>query len=127
MATLLHVPDPLATDRAERWALDAGPADLATLDIAPHAQRDRVFEIDVRFELRAPEDCEGAWQSLAVELNGRAQWQRRAATANPGQTDSLDYHCRVQVPVGEALRVRALTQVARARRLRLVIEAEESR
>jgi hypothetical protein len=48
-----------------------------------------------------------------------------ALTSNPGQTDSLDYHVRVDVPEGEALRVRASTKVHGAARRRLHIEADE--
>lgn len=114
------------SDWPERWHVDAGAADIATLDIPASARSTRAFEIDVRFVVRAPLDGEGAWHALAVELNGLRQWQRRIDTHGPGQTDSLDYHCRREVPVGQALRVRAITQVGGAARVRLVIEAEEA-
>ena len=65
----------------------------------------------------------GAWQALSVELNGVREWSRRIDTH--GQTDTLDYHCRRELDIGQALRVRALTQLGDARRLRLFIEAEE--
>lgn len=112
----------------ERWSVDAGDADIATLDIPPSAQRGRVFAVDVRFVVRAgdPGAHQGApWLALAVELDGRRQWSRRIEAHAPGQTDSLDYHCRCEVPAGRALRVRALTQVGAAQRQRLQIEAEE--
>ncbi|WP_088278945.1 hypothetical protein [Ideonella sp. A 288] len=114
------------SDRPERWQVDAGAADIATLDIPASARSARVFEIDVRFVVRAPQAGEGAWFALAVELNGVRQWQRRHDAHGPGQTDSLDYHCRREVPVGQALRVRAVTQVGVAARVRLLIEAEEA-
>ncbi len=117
---------------AERWAVDAGAADVATLTIPPSAQRERVFEIDLRFVVRAPLQAgRAAWHAMSVDLNGVREWSRRSATHNPadhpGQNDSLDYHCRVLVPVGRALRVRAVTQVGGAIRQRLVIEADEAR
>jgi hypothetical protein len=112
--------------RGERWAADAGSADVAVLDIPASAQRDRVFEIDVRFVVRSPSSLEGAWHELNVELGGRQQWSRRIDTHNAGETDSLDYHCRREVPAGQALRVRATTRVDRAARARLTIEAEEA-
>ena len=62
---------------------------------------------------------------MTVEVNGRREWSRQIATANPGQTDSLDYHVQVDVPEGTALRVRATTTVRAARRRQLRIEAEE--
>lgn len=108
----------------ERWSVDAGGADIATLDIPPSAQRGRVFAVDVRFVVRAGERP-APWLALTVELDGRRQWSRRIEAHAPGQTDSLDYHCRCELPAGRALRVRALTQVGAAQRLRLQIEAEE--
>jgi hypothetical protein len=110
----------------ERWRVDAGAADIATLSIPPSAQRQRVFEIDLRFVVRAPEPLAGAWHEMTVELDGVRQWSRRIDTHNPGQTDSLDYHCRVSVALGRSLRVRAITQVGRAVRQQLLIEAEEA-
>jgi hypothetical protein len=115
-----------AHDAAERWVVDAGPADVATLDIPASAQRDRVLEIDVRFVVRAPASAKGAWHAMSVDLNGVRQWSRRIDTHNPDQTDSLDYHCRRELGAGQALRVRAVTQVGGAMRVRLAIEAEEA-
>jgi len=116
----------------ERWAVDAGAADVATLTIPPSAQRERVFEIDLRFIVRAPVQAgRAAWHAMSVDLNGVREWSRRCETHNPadhpGQNDSLDYHCRVVVPLGRALRVRAVTQVGGSVRQRLVIEADEAR
>ena len=118
------------SEAPERWFVDAGAADVANLDIPASAQRRRVFDVDVRFVVRAPADGSPAWHAMTVELDGRRQWQRRIDThvdaGVPGQSDSLDYHCRCDVGLGQALRVRAVTQVGGAARLRLVIEAEEA-
>ena len=62
---------------------------------------------------------------VKVEVNGRREWSRPLPTHNPGQTDSLDYHFRIDVPERAALRVRAATRVRGAQRERLVIEAQE--
>jgi hypothetical protein len=62
---------------------------------------------------------------LTVELNGAREWSRRIPTSNPGQSDSLDFRCRRLVPEGQALRIRAVTQVGQAQRLRLRIDAEQ--
>ncbi|MDP1650229.1 MAG: hypothetical protein Q8M01_18790 [Rubrivivax sp.] len=110
-------------DGAERWAVDAGAADIATLDISPSAHRRRVFAIDVRFVVRASATGPAAWQALSVELDGVREWSRRIDTH--GQTDALDYHCRRVLEIGQALRVRAVTKLGGAQRLRLLIEAEE--
>jgi hypothetical protein len=118
-------PRAAADDAAERWAVDAGAADVAMLDIPASARHERVFDIDVRFVVRVPDPAAGAWHALSVDLDGARQWSRRLASANPGQTDSLDYHCRRSVGVGQALRVRAAAQAGGAARLQLLIEAEE--
>jgi hypothetical protein len=109
---------------AERWEVDGGAADVATLAIPPDAQRARRFEIDCRFEVA--HRGAGARHGLRVEVDGGLEWTREAPTENPGQTDSMDYHFRREVPVGRPLTVVVKTQVRQAQRLRLSIEAEES-
>jgi len=111
---------------SERWSLEAGAADVAVLDVPPSAQRDRAFKIHVHFVVRAPVPLAGAWHEMDVELNGLRQWSRRVDTHNPGETDSLDYHCRREVPAGQALRVRVTTRVHGVFRARLNLEAEET-
>jgi hypothetical protein len=108
----------------EHWRTDVGDADVATLDVPP-AWRARRFQVDVRFVVECPAPGTPAWHSMTVEVNGRREWSRQIATANPGQTDSLDFHLQVDVPEGMTLRVRATTQVRAARRRQLRIEAEE--
>ncbi|MBS0435858.1 MAG: hypothetical protein JSR75_13380 [Proteobacteria bacterium] len=116
----------MTTTASEHWSVDVGDADVALLDVPPAEARARRFEVDVRFVVRCPDPLAGAWHALSVELDGRRHWQRRIATSNPGQTDSLDYHCRVEVPAGAPLRIRALAQAQGARRLQLRIDAEEA-
>jgi hypothetical protein len=116
----------MAHPSAEQWQVDVGDADVATLNIPPVLARARRFYIDVRFIVQCPADRAAAWHAMAVEVNGRREWARQIATSNPGQTDSLDYHFRVEVPVGSGLRVRALTRVQGAVRRRLCIEAGEA-
>ncbi len=115
----------MAGSALEQWRVDAGDADIATLDIPPALGRVRRFHIDVRFQVRCPADAAGATHAMTVEVNGRREWARQVPTHNPGQTDSLDYHFRIDVPESAALRVRAATRVRGAQRQRLVIEAEE--
>lgn len=109
----------------EHWLADVGDADIATLDVPPAIDRTRRFQVDVRFVVQCPAEGTPAWHAMTVEVNGRREWSRQIATANPGQTDSLDYHVQVDVPEGTALRVRATTTVRAARRRQLRIEAEE--
>ncbi len=110
----------------ERWSAHGGTADVLVLRIPPSSQRARVFEIDVRFVVRAGEASTNPWHAMTVEIDGARQWTRRISTSNPGHTDSLDYHCRCEADVGHPLRVRALTQVGGCSRVDLSIEAEEA-
>src|SRR4051812_11520128 len=107
----------------ERWRTDAGPADVATLVIPPDARRVRRFEIDCR--LVVAHKAEGARHGMRVEVDGALEWTRDAATQNPGQTDSTDYHFRREVPIGRPLRIVVKTSARGAQRLALTIEAEE--
>ena len=115
----------MPTKSLEHWLADVGDADIATLDVPPAIDRTRRFQVDVRFVVQCPAEGTPAWLAMTVEVNGRREWSRQIATANPGQTDSLDYHMQVDVPEGTALRVRATTTVRAARRRQLRIEAEE--
>lgn len=109
----------------ERWHVDVADGDIATLDIPPALSRVRRFDVDVRFVVRCPQDNATATHGMTVEVNGRREWSRQIATSNPGQDDSLDYHLRIDVADGAALRVRAVTRVRGAARRRLCIAAEE--
>lgn len=110
----------------EQWQIDVGDADVATLNIPPVQDRARRLHIDVRFVVQCPADGGAAWHAMTVEVNGKREWSRQIATSNPGQTDSLDYHFRIDVATAAALRVRAVTRVQGAVRRRLLIEASEA-
>jgi hypothetical protein len=121
----MSTPAKTAAARPERWGVNAGAADVALLMIPPDARRERVFEVDCRFVVRAAEAGKTAWHELRVEIDGAVQWSRRIETHAP--QDSLDYHCRCMVAVGRPLRVRALAKVgAGSVRVALSIDAEEA-
>ena len=108
----------------ERWRIDAGDADVATLVIPADSFRTRHFEIDCRL-IVAPV-APGARHAMRVDVDGDLEWTRRAPTENPGHTDSMDYHFRRELPPGVQLRIVAKTEATGARRVRLLIEAEEA-
>ena len=114
---------PAAAAKPERWRLDAGDGDVATLVIPPDSFRTRHFEIDCRLVVR-PLGA-GAQHAMRVEVDGDLEWTRRAATENPGHTDSMDYHFRRELPPGRSLRIVVKTDARQVRRVRLLIEAEE--
>ena len=114
---------PAATGAPERWRIDAGDADVATLVIPADSHRTRRFEIDCRLVVMAIAD--GARHAMRVDVDGGLEWTRRAPTENPGHTDSMDYHFRRELPPGRPLRIVVKTEARQARRVRLLIEAEE--
>ncbi|MFL6679649.1 MAG: hypothetical protein ACJ8IK_15025 [Burkholderiaceae bacterium] len=107
----------------ERWRIDAGDTDVATLVIPADSFRVRRFEIDCRLVVMRLAD--GATHGMRVDVDGALEWTRKAPTENPGQADSMDYHFRRELPVGQPLRIVVKTQAKQARRVALVIEAEE--
>ena len=110
----------------EHWRYDAGDGSVAVLDIPGALDRRRSFDLDVSLLVSVPPDPAEPWHSLTLELDGRQQWQRRIPSHNPGQTDGLDYHCRLTLEVEQALRVRAIAGVGGGARVRqLLIEARE--
>lgn len=114
------------TRPAEHWRCDAGSDSVAVLDIPGALDRRRVFDVDVTLLVSVPADAADAWHALSVELDGRQQWQRRIPSSSPGQTDGLDYHCRLTLEVEQALRVRAVAATGGGSRVRqLLIEARE--
>lgn len=110
---------------AEVWRCNAGSASVAVLNIPGSLERHRSFDVDVTLVVRVPQPLVGAWHSLTVELDGQQKWSRRIASNSPGQTDGLDYHCRVELPTGRALRIRAVAAAEGSVVRQLVVEARE--
>ena len=111
--------------KAEIWRCDVGSASVAVLDIPGSLESHRTFDVDVTLVVRVPQPLAGAWHSLTVELDGKQKWTRRIASNSPGQTDGLDYHCRIELPTGRALRVRAVAAVSGSVVQQLTVEARE--
>jgi hypothetical protein len=109
----------------ERWSLDVGSATMATLDIPPHATRERLFDIHCAMTVRLREPLDGAWHRMTVLANGNQEWDRRVPTHAASSTDGLEMHFRRRVPVGEGLKIFVKTDVRWAQRASLTIEAEE--
>lgn len=116
------------TTAPERWQVQAGSADVATLAIPPDLHRDRDFEIDCRFIVRVPAEAGSAapWLQMRVLVDGHQEWERRIDAASPGASDSLDLHFRRRVPPRQALKIVAQVRSQGVQRLALQIEAEEN-
>jgi hypothetical protein len=113
---------PLA--KPELWRTEVGDA-VAVLNIPGALKRSRTFDIDFSLLVRVPQDNSEAWHSLTVEIDGQRQWHRRIASNCPGQTDGLDYHCRVVLEAGPSMRIRALAGTRGVAVQCLQIEARE--
>ena len=114
----------VSTAQSELWRTEVGDA-VAVLNIPGALKRARTFDIDVSLWVRVPEDHAQAWHALTLEIDGQRQWHRRIASNCPGQTDGLDYHCRVVLQAGPSLRIRAVAGTRGAVVQRLLIEARE--
>jgi hypothetical protein len=114
---------PAHAGKPERWCIDARDADVATLVIPADSTRTRRFEIDCRLVVVRLAD--GATHGMRVDVDGDLEWTRKAPTENPGHTDSMDYHFRRELAVGQPLRIVVKTQAKHARRVALRIEADE--
>jgi len=110
--------------KPEWWRTEVADA-VAVLHIPGAIQRARRFDIDVSLWVRVPEDHAEAWHELTLEVDGQQQWHRRIPSSCPGQTDGLDYHCRVVLEAGPALRIRAVASTRGSVVQRLQIEARE--
>lgn len=107
---------------AEHWRCDAGSAPVAVIHIPAALSRPRTFDVDMTLLVRVPEGGE-AWHQLSVELDGQQQWQRRIPSHAP--SDGLDYHCRIRLEPGRALRIRAVAAVGACSVQQLCVEARE--
>jgi hypothetical protein len=113
-----------AMAKPEFWRTEVGDA-VAVLHIPGALKRARTFDIDASLWVRVPEDNAEAWHELTLEIDGKQQWHRRIPSSCPGQTDGLDYHCRMVLEAGPALRIRAVACTRGAVVQRLQIEARE--
>jgi hypothetical protein len=111
----------------ERWVLDAGDAEVATLTVPADALRERRFEVSCAMSVRVPPGTTDAWHRMTVLADGARQWQRRVATSLLDDTDGLDHRFARTVPAGQALRITVELAGQGVQRRRLVIEADEVR
>jgi hypothetical protein len=110
--------------QAELWRTESADP-VAVLQIPGALLRARTFDIDVSLCVRVPLDPAQAWHALTLEIDGQRQWHRRIASSCPGQTDGLDYHCRLVLPADSAMRIRAVAGTQGSVVSCLQIEARE--
>lgn len=110
----------------EYWKYDAGTESVASLVIPAALGRARTFDLDATLLVSVLADAAEPWHELTVEVDGRRVWARRIPSHNPGETDGLDYHCRLTVEADAECRVRAKASGKGSRVLSLVLEARET-
>jgi len=110
----------------EHWCAQTHQDSVLVLDIPGLLSRARDFDLDVSLLVSVPaQDSGSAWHKLTVEVDGSRQWSRQVPSHNPGDTDSLDYHLRLRLETGQAVRVRALVACHGVQIRHLQIEARE--
>jgi hypothetical protein len=110
----------------EYWKYDAGSESVASLVIPAALGRARTFDLDATLLVAVLAEAAEPSHELSVEVDGRRVWARRIPSHNPGQTDGLDYHCRLTVEADAECRVRAKANCKGGRVLSLVLEARET-
>lgn len=111
----------------EHWKYDAGTDSVAPLVIPAALGRTRTFDLDATLLVQvSAEASDDSWLELTVEVDGKRLWARRIPSHNAGDTDSLEYHCRLAVEADADCRVLAKAGCKGARVLSLVLEARET-
>jgi hypothetical protein len=110
----------------EYWKYDAGSDSVASLVIPAALGRKRTFDLDATLQVSVPVEVSEGSHELTGEVDGQRLWARRIPSHKPGETDSLEYHCRVAVEADADCRVRAKASCKGSRVLSLVLEARET-
>jgi len=108
----------------EHWSVQAGPRDVARLEVPADAQRERSFEIYCQLVAVAQPGRNDAQHALRLVINGALEWARAVATAGGGP-DGLDVRVRRNLPAGQALKLVASCELRGANRLSLSITVDE--
>lgn len=101
-------PDPF---HAEHWRQAADSDSVAVLRIPGPNRRGWVFDIDATLLVQVAGEAQGAWPELTVEFDGLRQWSSRIPARNPGPTDGLECHQRLQLAAEQGVRVCAVATV----------------
>jgi hypothetical protein len=110
----------------EYWKSDAGTDSVASLVIPAALSRARTFDLDATLLVHVSPEAAGSWLELTVEVDGKRVWARRIPSRNHGETDGLEYHCRLALGVHTDCRVRAKANCKGSRVVSLVLEARET-
>lgn len=111
--------------KPEVWCTSTADAPVVVLTIPGVLNRTRVFDVDVQLRVRVPASARKTGFGLSLEIDGSRQWSRQMEAGTPGETDSLDYHCRLALAVGRESRLRARASLGSCALLGLSLTAVE--
>ena len=111
--------------KPEVWCASTADAPVVVLTIPGVLDRTRVFVVDVQLRVRVPEGARKTGFGLSLEIDGARQWSRTIEACTPGETDSLDYHCRLALAAGRESRLRARADLGPCALLGLSLTAVE--
>jgi len=119
------MPKRLAPAEPESWCTRTTDADVAVLTIPGALDRTRTFDVDVQLLARLPDAARQAELGLSLEVDGSRQWARTIAGSTPGDTETLEYHCRLVIEPGRDVRLRARASLKKAALVALSLQAVE--
>ncbi|MFM8342902.1 MAG: hypothetical protein ACKOB5_00055 [Betaproteobacteria bacterium] len=109
----------------ERWDVCLREGNVAQLTIPGALDRTRTFDVDVQLLARLPDAARQAELGLSLEVDGSGQWARNIAGSTPGETETLEYHCRLVIEPGRDVRLRARASLKKADLVALSLQAVE--
>jgi hypothetical protein len=109
----------------ERWDVCLRDSNVAQLTIPGALDRTRTFDVDVQLLARLPDAARQAELGLSLEVDGSRQWTRTIAGSTPGDTETLEYHCRLVIEPGRDVRLRARASLKKAALVALSLQAVE--
>jgi len=110
----------------ESWSVRHSDACVAVLTIPGAVGATRAFDVDVQLLARLPHALRQAEMGLSLEVDGSRQWSRTILGSTPGETESLEYHCRLVVAPGRDVRLRARAQLQQGALVALSLSAVEA-
>lgn len=100
-------------------------APVAQLTIPGELVRTRRFDVDVQLLVRVGANAARSEMGLSLEIDGSRQWSRSLPGSTAGETDTLDYHCRLTIEPGRDTRLRARASTRQCSLLSLTLSAVE--
>ncbi len=109
----------------ESWAVATRDQTVVLLVIPGALGKTRRFQVDAQLLARIPEGASASELGMSLEIDGARQWSRSAPSMLGGQTDSMEYQCRLDIPPGRDTRLRARVSLRHCSLVSLSLTAVE--